>query len=31
MNEQQSTRSVVYEFMRDYAKAVERLSNTLAE
>ena len=31
MNEQQSTRSVVYEFMRDYAEAVERLSNTLAE
>jgi len=29
MNEQQSTRSVVYEFMRDYAEAVERVSNTL--
>jgi NAD(P)H-dependent flavin oxidoreductase YrpB (nitropropane dioxygenase family) len=31
MNAEQSTRSVVYEFMRDYAEAVERLSGTLAE
>jgi NAD(P)H-dependent flavin oxidoreductase YrpB (nitropropane dioxygenase family) len=31
MNAEQSTRSVVYDFMRDYAEAVERLSGTLAE
>ena len=31
MNEEKSCRSVVYEFMQDYAEAVERLSNTLAE
>ncbi len=31
MNTEQSTRSVVYDFMRDYAEAVERLSGTLAE
>jgi NAD(P)H-dependent flavin oxidoreductase YrpB (nitropropane dioxygenase family) len=31
MNDEQSVRSVVYDFMRDYAEAVERLSGTLAE
>lgn len=31
MNAEQSARSVVYDFMRDYAEAVERLSATLAE
>lgn len=31
MNTEQSTRSVVYEFMEDYAAAVERLSKTLAD
>jgi NAD(P)H-dependent flavin oxidoreductase YrpB (nitropropane dioxygenase family) len=31
MNAEQSVRSVVYDFMRDYAEAVERLSGTLAE
>ena len=31
MNAEQSARSVVYEFMRDYAEAVERLSGTLGE
>ena len=31
MNEEKSCRSVVYEFMQDYAEAVERLSNTLAD
>jgi NAD(P)H-dependent flavin oxidoreductase YrpB (nitropropane dioxygenase family) len=31
MNVEQSTRSVVYDFMRDYAEAVERLSGTLSE
>ena len=31
MNEEQSTRSVVYEFKKDYFEAVERLSATLAE
>ena len=31
MNAEQSTRSVVYDFMRDYAEAVERLSGTLDE
>lgn len=31
MNTEQSTRSVVYDFMRDYAEAVERLSGTIAE
>ena len=31
MNAEQSARSVVYDFMRDYADAVERLSGTLAE
>jgi NAD(P)H-dependent flavin oxidoreductase YrpB (nitropropane dioxygenase family) len=31
MNEEKSCRSVVYEFMQDYAEAVERLSNTIAE
>lgn len=31
MNTEQSARSVVYDFMRDYADAVERLSATLAE
>lgn len=31
MNQEQSARSVVYEFMQDYADAVERLSGTLEE
>ena len=31
MNTEQSARSVVYEFMQDYADAVERLSGTLSE
>ena len=31
MNQEQSARSVVYDFMQDYAEAVERLSGTLAE
>lgn len=31
MNEEKSCRTVVYEFMEDYAEAVERLSNTVAE
>lgn len=31
MNEEKSCRAVVYEFMEDYAEAVERLSNTIAE
>jgi hypothetical protein len=31
MNEEQSTRSVVYEFKKDFYEAVERLSATLAE
>ncbi|MFO1161392.1 MAG: nitronate monooxygenase family protein [Reyranellaceae bacterium] len=31
MNAEQSARSVVYDFMRDYAEAVERLSGTLDE
>ncbi len=31
MNEEKSCRTVVYEFMQDYAEAVERLSNTIAE
>lgn len=31
MNTAQSTRSVVYDFMRDYAEAVERLSGTVSE
>lgn len=31
MNTEQSARSVVYDFMQDYADAVERLSGTLAE
>ena len=31
MNTEQSARSVVYEFMEDYAAAVERLSATLAD
>jgi len=31
MNDEQSVRSVVYEFMRDYAEAVDRLSATLAD
>lgn len=31
MNAEQSARSVVYEFMQDYADAVERLSGTLEE
>ncbi len=31
MNTEQSARSVVYEFMEDYAAAVERLSKTLAD
>jgi len=31
MNEEKSCRSVVYEFMQDYAEAVERLSNALAD
>ena len=31
MNEEQSTRSVVYDFKRDFYEAVERLSATLAE
>ena len=31
MNSEQSVRSVVYEFMRDYADAVERLSATLGD
>ena len=31
MNTEQSARSVVYDFMRDYAEAVERLSDTLAD
>jgi hypothetical protein len=29
MNNEQSARSVVYDFMRDYADAVERLNNAL--
>lgn len=31
MNQEQSARSVVYDFMQDYAEAVERLSGTLDE
>jgi NAD(P)H-dependent flavin oxidoreductase YrpB (nitropropane dioxygenase family) len=31
MNTEQTVRSVVYEFMQDYADAVERLSATLAD
>jgi hypothetical protein len=31
MNTEQSVRSVVYDFMKDYAEAVERLSATLAD
>ncbi len=31
MNTEQSVRSIVYEFMKDYADAVERLSATLAD
>lgn len=31
MNQEQSARSVVYEFMQDYAEAVERLSGTMAD
>jgi NAD(P)H-dependent flavin oxidoreductase YrpB (nitropropane dioxygenase family) len=31
MNQEKSCRAVVYEFMQDYAEAVERLSNTVAE
>ena len=31
MNQEQSARSVVYDFMQDYAEAVERLSGTLSE
>lgn len=31
MNTEQSARSVVYDFMRDYAEAVERLSGTVAD
>jgi NAD(P)H-dependent flavin oxidoreductase YrpB (nitropropane dioxygenase family) len=31
MNTEQTVRSVVYDFMKDYAEAVERLSATLAE
>ena len=31
MNTEQTVRSVVYEFMEDYAEAVERLSSTLAK
>ena len=31
MNVEQSARSVVYEFMQDYADAVDRLSGTLEE
>jgi NAD(P)H-dependent flavin oxidoreductase YrpB (nitropropane dioxygenase family) len=31
MNTEQSVRSVVYDFKRDYAEAVERLSGTLAD
>lgn len=31
MNSEQSARSVVYDFMRDYADAAERLAATLEE
>jgi hypothetical protein len=31
MNTEQSARSVVADFMKDYAEAVERLSGTLHE
>ena len=31
MNTEQSARSVVYDFMKDYAEAVERLSATVEE
>ena len=31
MNAETSARAVVYDFMRDYTDAVERLSGTLAE
>lgn len=29
MNKEKSVKTIVYEFMEDYAEAVERLSNTL--
>ena len=29
MNQEQSARGVVYDFMRDYAEAVERLAGTM--
>ena len=31
MNAEQSARSVVYDFMRDYAEAVERLNATIED
>ena len=31
MNVEQSARSVVYDFMKDYGDAVERLSGTLED